>query len=118
MIICRESARAGFAEIPSGVRSILLQVRSGNHRLQYKRNLLLAKSTVMDLEARISGSRHSLKELVEKRDFFQLNEIFTKYYQVQLSSAFIGREDFGGIYAFLSSCFAGSQRCDLFMQQC
>lgn len=71
-----------------------------NHRLQYKRNLLLAKSTVMDLEARISDSRHSLKELVEKRDFSQLNEIFTKYYQVQLSSAFIGREDFGGIYAF------------------
>ena len=71
-----------------------------NHRLQYKRNLLLAKSTVMDLEARISESRHSLKELVEKRDFSQLNEIFTKYYQVQLSSAFIGREDFGGIYAF------------------
>ena len=54
----------------------------------------------MDLEARISESRHSLKELVEKRDFSQLNEIFTKYYQVQLSSAFIGREDFGGIYAF------------------
>ena len=71
-----------------------------NHRLQYKRNLLLAKSTVMDLEARISESRHSLKELVEKRDFSQLNEIFTKYYQVQLSSAFIGREDFGGLYAF------------------
>ena len=71
-----------------------------NHRLQYKRNLLLAKSTVMDLEARISESRHSLKELVEKRDFSQLNEIFTKYYQLQLSSAFIGREDFGGIYAF------------------
>lgn len=71
-----------------------------NHRLQYKRNLLLAKSMVMDLEARISESRHSLKELVEKRDFSQLNEIFTKYYQVQLSSAFIGREDFGGIYAF------------------
>lgn len=71
-----------------------------NHRLQYKRNLLLAKSTVMDLEARISGSRYSLKELVKKRDFAQLNEIFTKYYQVQLSSAFIGREDFGGIYAF------------------
>ena len=71
-----------------------------NHRLQYKRNLLLAKSTVMDLEARISESRHSLKKLVEKRDFSQLNEIFTKYYQVQLSSAFIGREDFGGIYAF------------------
>ena len=71
-----------------------------NHRLQYKRNLLLAKSTVMDLEARISESRHSLKELVEKRDFSQLNEIFTKYYQVQLSSALIGREDFGGIYAF------------------
>lgn len=71
-----------------------------NHRLQYKRNLLLAKSTVMDLEARISESRHSLKELVEKRDFSQLNEIFTKFYQVQLSSAFIGREDFGGIYAF------------------
>ena len=38
--------------------------------------------------------------MVEKRDFSQLNEIFTKYYQVQLSSAFIGREDFGGIYAF------------------
>ena len=66
-----------------------------NHRLQYKRNLLLAKSTVMDLEARISESRHSLKELVEKRDFSQLNEIFTKYYQVQLGALYLlAGEDF------------------------
>ena len=71
-----------------------------NHRLQYKRNLLLAKSTVMDLEAHISSSKRSVKQLLEERDFTELNEIFTKYFQVQLSAAFIGREDFGGIYAF------------------
>ena len=71
-----------------------------NHRLQYKRNLLLAKSTVMDLEAHISNSKRSVKQLLEERDFTELNEIFTKYFQVQLSAAFIGREDFGGIYAF------------------
>ena len=59
-----------------------------NHRLQYKRNLLLAKSTVMDLEARISESRHSLKELVEKRDFSQLNEIFTKYSKTHNTAVF------------------------------
>ena len=71
-----------------------------NHRLQHKRNLLLAKSTVMDLEAHISSSKRSVKQLLEERDFTELNEIFTKYFQVQLSAAFIGREDFGGIYAF------------------
>ena len=71
----------------------------------------------MDLEARISESRYSLKELVEKRDFFQLNEIFTKYYQVQLSSAFIGREDFGGIYAFYHPVLLEVSDVT-FMQQC
>ena len=71
-----------------------------NHRLQHKRNLLLAKSTVMDLEAHISSCKRSVKQLLEERDFTELNEIFTKYFQVQLSAAFIGREDFGGIYAF------------------
>ncbi len=108
---------AGFAEIPSGAKIYSLAGAKRNHRLQYKRNLLLAKSTVMDLEARISESRYSLKELVEKRDFFQLNEIFTKYYQVQLSSAFIGREDFGGIYAFYHPVLLEVSDVT-FMQQC
>ena len=71
-----------------------------NHRMQHKRELLLAKSTVMDLEARIQECGQSLKILVAERKFDVLNDIFTRYFQVQLSVAFIGREDFGGIYPF------------------
>ena len=71
-----------------------------NHKMQHKRNLLLAKSTVMDLEARISECEQGIKGLLENRDFHKLNEIFNRYFQIQLSSPFIGREDFGGIYAF------------------
>ena len=41
-----------------------------------------------------------MKDLVAARDFQALNDIFFKYFQVQLSAAFIGREDFPGIYAF------------------
>lgn len=71
-----------------------------NHRMQHKRNLLLAKSTVMDLQARISEHPQGIKGLLAERDFKELNEIFNRYFQIQLSAPFIGREDFGGIYAF------------------
>lgn len=70
------------------------------HRLTHERDLLQAKSTVMDLKVRIKESGKSLKTLLEQHEFAVLNEIFTNYYQVQLSAAFIGREDFANIYPF------------------
>lgn len=70
------------------------------HRLARKRDLLRAKSTVMDLNARIRECGRSAKELAEERDFKTLNKIFGSYFQVQISAGFIGREDFSGIYAF------------------
>ena len=70
------------------------------HRLSHKRDLLRAKSTVMDLYARIRECGHGVKELVQERDFKTLNHIFEKYFQVQLSAGFIGREDFSNIYPF------------------
>lgn len=73
------------------------------HRLSHKRDLLRAKSTVMDLYARIRECGHGVKELVQERDFKTLNHIFEKYFQVQLSAGFIGREDFSNIYPFYHS---------------
>lgn len=70
------------------------------HRLTHKRDLLRAKSTVMDLNARIRECGRSMRELAGERDFGTLNNIFEGYFQVQLSAGFIGREDFSGIYAF------------------
>lgn len=70
------------------------------HRLSHKRDLLRAKSTVMDLYARIRECGHGVKELVQERDFKTLNHIFEKYFQEQLSAGFIGREDFSNIYPF------------------
>lgn len=70
------------------------------HRLQHERDLLQAKSTVMDLKARIRENGRDLKELVEAHEFGTLNEIFLNYFQVQLSAGFIGREDFANIYPF------------------
>lgn len=70
------------------------------HRLQHKRDLLRAKSTEMDLEARIRECGHTVRELVQQRDYKTLGRIFMNYFQVQLSPGFIGREDFSGIYAF------------------
>ncbi len=70
------------------------------HRLTHERDLLQAKSTVLDLKARIRECPRSLQELIKDHDFYVLNEIFTNYFQVQLSAAFIGREDFANIYPF------------------
>lgn len=70
------------------------------HRLTRKRDLLQAKSTVMDLNAKIKACGKNLNELVEQHEFSILNEIFADYFQVQLSAAFIGREDFANIYPF------------------
>ena len=70
------------------------------HRLSHKRDLLKAKSTVMDLNVRIRECGRSIKELAQERDFKTLNHIFENYFQVQLSAGFIGREDFSNIYPF------------------
>lgn len=71
-----------------------------NHRLQRKSSLLIARGTEMDLDARIRDCGQSIKSLLDERNFKKLNEIFTRYYQIQLSTNFIGREDFNGIYVF------------------
>ena len=71
-----------------------------SHRLMRKRQLLLGKSIEMDLKARMKESGVPLKELLEKRDYKALNNIFGEYYRVQLSADFIGREDFVNIYNF------------------
>ena len=70
------------------------------HRLMRERNLLKAKSVEMDLKARICENPCSLTELMEKHEFSILNDIFSQYFQVQLSAEFIGREDFANIYPF------------------
>ncbi len=70
------------------------------HKLTEERNWLKARSVEMDLEARIRFSSSSLAELLQKRDFAALGEIFSQYFAVQLSADFIGREDFGNIYSF------------------
>ena len=77
-----------------------LLTAKGRHRLSRKRNLLKAKAVELDLEARIRENPESLESMVEKREFAALNEIFSQYYQIQLSKEFIGREDFGNIYPF------------------
>ena len=58
MIICRESGKGRLRRDSIWRKIYSLAGAKRNHRLQYKRNLLLAKSTVMDLEARISESRY------------------------------------------------------------
>lgn len=70
------------------------------HRLLHERDLLQAKSTVMDLKARIRQNGRNLKEMTEAHEFDALNELFLNYFQVQLSAGFIGREDFANIYPF------------------
>lgn len=70
------------------------------HRLQTERNQMKALSTVMDLHAAVQECGRDLKELVANREFVLLNEIFEDYFSVQLSPAFIGREDYTNIYPF------------------
>lgn len=70
------------------------------HRIQEKRRQAQAKSVELDLQSRINDSVRPVKELVEERDFKTLNQLFERYFSIQLSREFIGREDFGGIHAF------------------
>lgn len=70
------------------------------YRLHRERSLYQAKSVVMDLKARFKKSGHTVGELLEQRDFAALSDLFSRYFQVQLSPGFIGREDFSNIYLF------------------
>lgn len=73
------------------------------YRLLQKKYLCKAKSVEMDLEAGIRDIRENgrtLPELVEKREFSVLNQLFDQYFRVQLDAEFIGREDFSNIHAF------------------
>lgn len=96
-----DRVKPGKARFNAAVRKFYyMATAKRTHRLTHERDLLQAKSTVMDLKARIRECPRSLKELVEGHEFHTLNEIFANYYQVQLSAAFIGREDFANIYPF------------------
>lgn len=71
-----------------------------SHRLMRKRQELLGEVTALELGKRIELQEFSLEELLEKRDFHTLNQIFGDYFKVQLSADFIGREEFVHIYNF------------------
>ncbi len=93
--------KPGKARFNAAIRKFYyMATAKRTHRLQHERDLLLAKSTVMDLKARIRECGRDLKELVSAHEFAVLDEIFSGYYQVQLSAGFIGREDFANIYPF------------------
>lgn len=77
-----------------------IAVAKRRYRLVLERNLCKAKGVEMDLDAHIREAGATLAELVEKHEFSVLDEIFSNYFQVQLSAAFIGREDFANIHAF------------------
>lgn len=70
------------------------------YRLHKERSLYQAKSIVMDLRVRLKECGHTVGELLEQRDFATLSHLFSRYFQVQLSPGFIGREDFSNIYLF------------------
>ena len=96
-----ERVDAGKIRRHSVIRKVYhLITAKGRHRLSNKRNLLKARCVEMDLEARIRENPESLSDMVKRREFAALDEIFSQYYQIQLSKEFIGREDFGNIYPF------------------
>ena len=61
---------------------------------------LYAKGVQLDLEARFERGKRSLTALLGRRDFSSLSEIFSEYFNAQLSAGFIGREDFANIRKF------------------
>lgn len=71
-----------------------------SHRTALKRRKLLGEFTVMDLKKRILESSCPIQELVRKKDYSALSDIFQEYFRVQLSADFIGREDSFHIFAF------------------
>lgn len=85
-----------------------------SHRLMRKRQVLLGEATAQDLMKRIERQKVSLKELLEKRKFHTLNQIFGDYFKVQLSADFIGREEFVHIYNFYHPVLIEIQE-DVFM---
>lgn len=70
------------------------------YRLHKEQCLYQAKSIEMDLRARLAQSSKTVEQLLEEQDYGTLNALFSRYFQVQLSPAFIGREDFSNIYNF------------------
>ena len=71
-----------------------------SHRLMRKRQELLSEVTAQDLLKKIENQEESLEDLLKRRAFHQLNQIFAEYFRVQLSADFIGREEFVHIYNF------------------
>lgn len=71
-----------------------------NHRISNQGKAMKGRTEGLDLKARIAEHEKSLKELLELRDFGELNRIFADYFRVQLSADFIGREDYLNIYPF------------------
>ena len=77
-----------------------LLMAKGEHRLNEKRNRIRAGVISRDLAGRLIKSEKPVETLLAEKRYDVLNEIFEEYYRVQLSSEFIGREDFRGIRDF------------------
>ncbi len=75
------------------------------YRLHREQCLYQAKSIELDLRARLAQSEKRVEELLKAQDYAALNMLFSRYFQVQLSPAFIGREDFSNIYNFRHPIF-------------
>lgn len=71
-----------------------------NHWLMEQRKLMQAKSMEMEVHTAVKEGAYDLRELVAQHRFETLSELFEKYYRMQLSADFIGREDFRNIYQF------------------
>lgn len=70
------------------------------HRLRQNNYQILVSDTKIALESQIQKCGQSIKALLEQRDFQKLNQIFSGYYQVQLSEESIGSRSFEGAYTF------------------
>lgn len=75
--------------------------------LQMSRNKALAKAELrrMELERELEPSGREVQEMLDRRDYRALSELFKDYYDGQLERGMIGREDFGGMKRFVDPAF-------------
>ena len=95
--------RIGVPKIQKEVavwKGLQLMAAKPNHRVEREKKAILSGVIAEDVKRRVEEMVGDVSSALKERRFDALSKAFSPYFSAQLSSDFVGREDFINIFAF------------------
>lgn len=88
-------------------KQFLLKQMKKRHENQDEEVLARAVCTRMEIESKVNNGGFSINEALNNNEYKKLSDLFSEFYDKQLSRKYIGREDYRGIRRFNNPVFCG-----------